>query len=139
MKKKITWLTLIGVAIRAASVPLTSCDGDDDDDPNPKTETTTPDDETPEQDGMEGGGSSSEEGEKGTEGTETTAPEETEEEDEPYPASLGVDLGLSVLWAPYNVGANAPGDAGSYFAWGEKRAKSYFSLYNTNTTVMHTL
>ena len=30
-----------------------------------------------------------------------------------------VDLGLSVKWANCNVGANAPGEYGDYFAWGE--------------------
>ena len=30
-----------------------------------------------------------------------------------------VDLGLSVKWASYNVGASSPDDYGWYFAWGE--------------------
>lgn len=30
-----------------------------------------------------------------------------------------VDLGLSVKWATFNVGATAPGEYGDYFAWGE--------------------
>ena len=30
-----------------------------------------------------------------------------------------VDLGLSVKWASWNVGASAPEDYGAYFAWGE--------------------
>lgn len=30
-----------------------------------------------------------------------------------------VDMGLSVKWASYNVGANAPEDSGLYYAWGE--------------------
>lgn len=30
-----------------------------------------------------------------------------------------VDLGLSVKWAEYNVGADKPEDYGDYFAWGE--------------------
>lgn len=36
-------------------------------------------------------------------------------------ASDAVDLGLpsGTLWAPWNVGANAAGEAGAYFAWGE--------------------
>lgn len=29
-----------------------------------------------------------------------------------------IDLGLSVLWAAYNVGANSPEDYGGYYAWG---------------------
>ena len=30
-----------------------------------------------------------------------------------------VDLGLSVMWATYNVGAHKPEEYGNYFAWGE--------------------
>ena len=35
-----------------------------------------------------------------------------------------VDLGLSVKWATYNVGAVSPEGYGSYFAWGETSSKS---------------
>lgn len=40
-----------------------------------------------------------------------------------------VDLGLpsGLLWAECNVGANAPEDAGSYYAWGETSTKSDYS------------
>ena len=38
-----------------------------------------------------------------------------------------VDLGLSVKWAAYNVGAETPSDKGDYFAWGETKAKSVYS------------
>lgn len=45
-----------------------------------------------------------------------------------YPAPDGaVDLGLSVLWATYNVGANKPEEYGEYFAWGETQPKSDYS------------
>lgn len=37
-----------------------------------------------------------------------------------------VDLGLSVKWAPFNVGATAPEEYGSYFAWGETKKKENF-------------
>ncbi|MCQ7582445.1 hypothetical protein NP174_23170, partial [Salmonella enterica] len=37
-------------------------------------------------------------------------------------ASEAVDLGLSVKWAPWNVGATKAGEAGAYFAWGEAQA-----------------
>ena len=30
-----------------------------------------------------------------------------------------VDLGLSVRWAPFNIGASTPEEYGDYFAWGE--------------------
>ena len=37
-----------------------------------------------------------------------------------------VDLGLSVKWATYNVGATTPWSYGDYFAWGETQPKSYY-------------
>ena len=41
-----------------------------------------------------------------------------------------VDLGLSVKWASFNVGASSPEEYGSYFAWGETSPKSN---YNSST------
>lgn len=41
-----------------------------------------------------------------------------------------VDLGLSVLWASCNVGADAPEKYGSYFAWGETATKSIYTESN---------
>ena len=38
-----------------------------------------------------------------------------------------VDLGLSVKWATFNVGAERPEDCGYYFAWGETQSKSDYS------------
>ena len=38
-----------------------------------------------------------------------------------------VDLGLSVKWATCNVGAYAPEEYGSYYAWGETTEKSDYS------------
>ena len=38
-----------------------------------------------------------------------------------------VDLGLSVKWAPYNVGATAPEEYGGYYAWGETEEKSDYT------------
>ena len=35
-----------------------------------------------------------------------------------------VDLGLSIKWATYNIGAAKPEEAGDYFAWGE--AETYY-------------
>ena len=37
-----------------------------------------------------------------------------------------VDLGLSVKWATFNVGASKPEDYGDYFAWGETTTKSTY-------------
>ncbi len=39
-----------------------------------------------------------------------------------------VDLGLSVLWAAYNVGASSPGEYGGYYAWGETEEKSIYTF-----------
>ena len=46
-----------------------------------------------------------------------------------------VDLGLSVCWATYNVGASSPEQAGSYYAWGEITTKTeyYSNTYNCNS------
>ena len=44
-----------------------------------------------------------------------------------------VDLGLSVKWATCNVGANKPEDYGNYYAWGETKTKSDYSLSNSVT------
>lgn len=38
-----------------------------------------------------------------------------------------VDLGLSVRWATYNVGASAPMGAGNRYAWGETTTKGTYS------------
>ena len=37
-----------------------------------------------------------------------------------------VDLGLSVKWATFNVGASTPEEYGDYFAWGETQPKDYY-------------
>lgn len=41
-----------------------------------------------------------------------------------------VDLGLSVLWADCNVGADRPEECGARFAWGETSQKTYYSEVN---------
>ena len=41
-----------------------------------------------------------------------------------------VDLGLSVKWATFNVGATKPEEFGDYFAWGETETKEYYSETN---------
>lgn len=38
-----------------------------------------------------------------------------------------VDLGLSVKWAGWNIGATAPEEYGDYYAWGETTTKSNYS------------
>ncbi len=37
-----------------------------------------------------------------------------------------VDLGLSVKWASWNVGATVPEEFGGYYAWGETEVKDYY-------------
>lgn len=41
-----------------------------------------------------------------------------------------VDLGLSVMWATCNVGANSPEGTGDMFAWGEVTPKSEYTTAN---------
>ena len=44
-----------------------------------------------------------------------------------YPVPEAVDLGLSVKWASFNLGASAPEEYGDYYAWGETEPKNYYS------------
>ena len=46
------------------------------------------------------------------------------------PLPEAVDLGLSVKWATFNIGANAPEDYGDYYAWGETETKSTYDWSN---------
>ena len=41
-----------------------------------------------------------------------------------------VDLGLSVMWATCNVGANSPEEGGDSFAWGEVTPKETYTREN---------
>lgn len=43
-----------------------------------------------------------------------------------------VDLGLSVKWATYNVGATSPEDYGSYYAWGETSTNGSYTNSKTD-------
>ncbi len=42
-------------------------------------------------------------------------------------SSMVVDLGLSVKWGAWNVGASKPEEYGNYYAWGETEAKTLFN------------
>lgn len=44
-----------------------------------------------------------------------------------------VDLGLSVMWADRNVGAESADQNGDYFAWGETEPKSDYNEWNSVT------
>lgn len=48
--------------------------------------------------------------------------------DEITPGQM-VDLGLSVKWAGWNVGASSPEEYGGYYAWGELHEKSVYYDY----------
>ena len=47
---------------------------------------------------------------------------------------LEVDLGLSAIWAGYNVGAENPSQMGGYYSWGEVQIKDD---YSENTYSLH--
>ena len=48
-----------------------------------------------------------------------------------YEGTYGyVDLGLSVNWATYNVGATTPEEYGNYYAWGETEPKDKYTFDN---------
>lgn len=46
------------------------------------------------------------------------------------PSQQMVDLGLSVKWAAWNIGATSPDQYGDYFAYGEVKPKSDYTLLN---------
>ena len=46
------------------------------------------------------------------------------------PQPVAVDLGLSVKWARYNVGATSPEEYGDYFSWGEIAPKNEYKWGN---------
>ncbi len=62
------------------------------------------------------------------ENSEAVRSEEDNEIDAALPTTPAeaVDLGLSVKWASYNIGATQPEECGGYFAWGETKTKSKF-------------
>ena len=49
---------------------------------------------------------------------------------DPQPKYEAVDLGLSVKWATFNVGAKSETDYGDYFAWGETAPKIEYTWEN---------
>ena len=44
-----------------------------------------------------------------------------------YPEPEAIDLGLSVKWASFNVGASKPEEYGYYYAWGETEPKEEYT------------
>ncbi|MBQ3239348.1 MAG: hypothetical protein IJA98_09865 [Bacteroidaceae bacterium] len=51
-------------------------------------------------------------------------------EDRPVTTYEAIDLGLSVKWASFNVGATSPEEYGGYYAWGETEEKSSYTIDN---------
>ena len=45
------------------------------------------------------------------------------------PIPEAIDLGLSVKWASFNIGASKPEEYGFYYAWGETEPKEEYSLW----------
>ena len=43
-----------------------------------------------------------------------------------------IDLGLSVKWASYNVGANSPADYGGLYGWGDPSGTLIYQPWNSN-------
>ena len=52
---------------------------------------------------------------------------DTSDTSDTYNGHTFIDLGLSVKWATYNIGANTPEEYGDYFAWGETTTKSTYT------------
>ena len=46
--------------------------------------------------------------------------------EKPVVTLQAVDMGLSVLWADRNLGADSPTGLGDYYAWGETKTKDYY-------------
>ena len=75
-------------------------------------------------------------------GAETAPPKSEPEKQKPSPSPKPkpaepkrppmeyVDLGLSVKWAKWNLGATAPEESGYFFAWGETSPKSEYESDN---------
>ena len=61
--------------------------------------------------------------------SDPTDPTDPDDPENP-PVYEGVDLGLSVLWATFNVGASSVYEYGNHYAWGETKTKN--SYYWTN-------
>lgn len=69
---------------------------------------------------------------------DTVAKDTTPEDSVFHPVSVSgeingtsyVDLGLSVKWATFNVGATAPEEYGNYYAWGETEPKTTYTYKN---------
>ena len=112
--KKIRLLSLAVAAVLCAG--FVSCGDDDDDEPqNPATENIG---------GASGDGGSTGNGSNGDNGGSGYTPANPQTDEYGIAVSQEVDLGLSVNWAGWNVGATFPEGYGGYYAWGETVEKS---------------
>ena len=67
------------------------------------------------------------------EGTSVGKAPAAQDEQQGISTDQKVDLGLSVYWAGWNVGASSPEGYGDYYAWGETNAKSSYTEDNSST------
>ncbi len=115
--KKMRFLSLAVAAVLCAG--FVSCGDDDDDEPQkPATENTG---------GASGDGDSGSTGNDGDDNVGSgngNTPTNPATDEYGIAVSQEVDLGLSVNWAGWNVGASAPEEYGGYYAWGETAEKS---------------
>ena len=58
--------------------------------------------------------------------SDTVSPANPETGENNIASSQEVDLGLSVNWAGWNLGASSPEERGNFYAWGEITTKSQF-------------
>ncbi len=127
--KKMRILSLAVAAVLCAG--FVSCGDDDDDEPQkPATENTGG---ASGDGGDNNGGDGNDGGSTGNDGDDNVGSGNTGDGYTPAnPAtdeygiavSQEVDLGLSVNWAGWNVGATVPEEYGGYYAWGETEKKS---------------
>lgn len=117
--KKIRLLSLAVAAVLCAG--FVSCGDDDDNEPqNPATENTGG---ASDNDGSSGNDGDDNGGDGGNTGDGNT-PANPETDEYGIAVSHEVDLGLSVNWASWNVGASSPEEYGGYYVWGETEEKS---------------
>ncbi len=114
--KKMRLLSLAVAAVLCAG--FVSCGGDDPDEPqNTITENTN-----------ESSGNDDSTGNGGNDNGYAPANPQTDEYG--IAVSQEVDLGLSVNWAGWNIGATNPEEYGGYYAWGETEEKSTYDITN---------
>ncbi|MCD8302851.1 MAG: DUF1566 domain-containing protein [Prevotellaceae bacterium] len=117
MRKYLFRLMMLA-AIATASFTLFSCSSDDDDDNKPEENITTGNDDKADENVSE---------EENDNTNDTSTEEEISSQTGTHNGHGYVDLGLSVMWATCNVGANSPSDYGDYFAWGVTTANTGFT------------